>query len=165
MTLIVEDGTGLSNANSYASVSDADAYFAARSHPNWVGSTAAKEAALLKATQYLDTKYLWRGTIFSSEQSLNIPRSNFYDVNGRDLSEKVPTVVKNATCELALIALTETLSPTVSTDNYVKSKKVGELEIVYRDGAVVKKQFSFVDELLYGLYQGKTGSGQGTVYR
>ena len=61
MTLVVENGQGLRYANAYCSVSYADAYLALmnRSSENgWTGlSTPVKEAALVAATQYIDTRW------------------------------------------------------------------------------------------------------------
>ena len=49
MAIIVEDGTGLANANSFISVAGADAYWAEVTTPAlWnAANTAAKEAALV----------------------------------------------------------------------------------------------------------------------
>ena len=56
--LIVEDGTGLANANAYVSVEFADEYFSARGNQTWVGlGSADKEAAIIKATDYLEAVY------------------------------------------------------------------------------------------------------------
>jgi len=62
MPLIVEDNTGLANAESYISVADADVYLANMGRTSWAAATtAAKEIALRKATQYIDTAYSFRG--------------------------------------------------------------------------------------------------------
>ena len=82
MSLIVEDGTGKVDAESYQSVSAADTYFSNVGNSLWTGSTAVKEAALRKATIYLDSTYQWQGSIFSLEQSLNWPRLGVYDYQG-----------------------------------------------------------------------------------
>ena len=50
MAFIVEDGTGVEDANSYTSVAFADAYFADRNNTTWSGASVAdKEFALVKA--------------------------------------------------------------------------------------------------------------------
>ena len=54
MALIVEDGSGLSGANSYASTAQADTYASDRGLTAWTGDTATKEAALIRATDYLE---------------------------------------------------------------------------------------------------------------
>jgi hypothetical protein len=63
-TLVVEDGTGLSTANSYATVEEADVYFDGRLHgERWVGADDdTKTAALIWATALLDQVCVWRGT-------------------------------------------------------------------------------------------------------
>ena len=56
--MIPEDGTGLANANAYVSVEFADEYFSARGNQTWAGlGSADKEAAIIKATDYLEAVY------------------------------------------------------------------------------------------------------------
>jgi len=107
MALIVEDGTGKTNAVSYLSITDADAYHTAHSASvSWSGATEAnKEKGLRLATQYVDARYdgLWRGTKNTSTQSLAWPRSWAVDSEGYDiLSTVVPQRLKDAIAELAL---------------------------------------------------------------
>jgi hypothetical protein len=55
VTLVVEDGTGLANAESYASLTYVRTYHADRgSSVLTSGSDAAVEAALRRATRYVD---------------------------------------------------------------------------------------------------------------
>lgn len=157
MTLVVEDGTGLTNADSYLSVADADTYFTNLGNTSWAGTTTVKEVALRKATQYLDNTYNWIGDILSLEQSLNWPRTDVEDSNGRDLSDSVPVKVKNATAEMALLTLSSTLVPNTTNANYVKREKVGELETEYFSGAPTGTQYRYVDRMLNGLYDSKSG--------
>lgn len=165
MTLVVEDGTGKEDADSYQSVSATDTYFSNLGNSSWTGSTAVKEAALRKATVYLDSTYQWIGSIFSLEQSLNWPRTSVYDSQGRDLSETVPTVLKNACMELALISLSTELFPSVDNSNYIKREKVGSLEVEYKDNSPSLKQFPFIDKFLSGLYVAKIGSSNINLVR
>jgi hypothetical protein len=57
MTIIVEDGSGIIGANSYASVAYADSYFTLRGITTWTGANSLKEAALIKATDYIDLRF------------------------------------------------------------------------------------------------------------
>lgn len=58
MTLVVEDGNGLPDANAYIDVAFADDYFTLRGVTAWNGAqTAAKEVAIVKATDYIDTVF------------------------------------------------------------------------------------------------------------
>jgi hypothetical protein len=112
MALTVEDGTGLTTADSYLSEADADTYMTAfmRDDAAWSGATsAAKEQALREATQLLDALYgrRWVGVRYSSDQSLHWPRSGGVDFDGFAIAAtSVPTKVQNATCEMAWRAIT-----------------------------------------------------------
>ena len=62
LTLVKEDGTGKSDANSYASVADADAYHEGHLYASaWTGATTAdKEKALVMATRLRTaTRWSW----------------------------------------------------------------------------------------------------------
>jgi hypothetical protein len=63
MTIIVEDGTGIYEANSYAGLAYAQAYLYRRArNTGWdAAATAAKEAALVAATDYIDKRF---GSLF-----------------------------------------------------------------------------------------------------
>ena len=74
MSIIVEDGTGLTTAVAYVAVADADAYHTAMGNTAWTGTDAAKEIALRRATQYLDNRYTYRGTRLTSTQALEWPQ-------------------------------------------------------------------------------------------
>jgi hypothetical protein len=102
----VEDGTGLAQATSYASVVEADDYFSA--HPfyadNWneLGESD-KENLLMTASTMLDSIMTWNGTIYSNTQGLGWPRSLVFDSEYRPVaSNVVPRGVKIATMELAM---------------------------------------------------------------
>ena len=82
--------------NSYLSVADADSYWSARNDSTWSGaSTAAKEKALIEATQYIDGAYSFIGSIATSNQSLAWPRYGAVIVSGAFagkyyLSDEIP---------------------------------------------------------------------------
>jgi hypothetical protein len=162
MAIVVEDGTGLATADSYLSVTDANSYFTNLNNTTWVGSDAEKEAALRKATSYLDATYVWIGYILKTTQSLNWPRTSATDSQGRDLDNSVPQKVKDACAELALASLTDDLVKIKENSDYVKKQKVGELEIEYSSGAPVDREYSYVDRLLSDLYSSKSG-GTSTI--
>lgn len=107
LTLVVEDGTGLANANSYATAAEADAYFEGHVYNStWLDkATGEKEQALVHATRMLDANIQWNGTKATDTQALQWPRQDVFDpddVNGGPLaSDEVPQWLKDATCELA----------------------------------------------------------------
>tara|TARA_R110000824_G_scaffold59323_9_gene159395 strand:- start:717 stop:1250 length:534 start_codon:yes stop_codon:yes gene_type:complete len=108
LAIIVEDGTGVPNANSYTSVAAADAYFLIRENPAaWTGATTdAKEEALRMSTAYLTEQFgnRWRGVIDSDTQGLDWPRSGVVDGDtGLSYdSNEMPGRLRNATAEVAV---------------------------------------------------------------
>ena len=162
MALIVEDGTGKSDAESYLSVADADTYHTKHGDSSdWSGaSTAEKEEALRMATQYLDATYnaLWIGTRANETQVLDWPRSDAEDTDGFVIaSDTLPKAIEDATAEAAVRHITETdgLFPDVSTPGSIKSYKVkvGPVEEAteYVGGNPQVKAFRIIDSLLRGL--------------
>jgi hypothetical protein len=127
MAFTLEDGTGVTGANSYASVADAETYFTdvGKDVTAWSAlSTAAKQSKLIVATQYVDGVY---GSRFSgyaalSTQGLEWPRKNAIDQNGWLLSSAaVPDAVKFAMYEVAFRLLTvDALPDTAASDKAIK---------------------------------------------
>ena len=105
LTLTKETGAGLSNANSYASAADGDAYHDGHLYASaWTGATTAtKEAALVMATRLIDASYRFHGLKSSSTQALQWPRKNNLDPDtGKNhADDAVATNVVDATCEIA----------------------------------------------------------------
>jgi len=107
MALVVEDGTGLSNAESYISVADADIYIAAYkgADATWDDATdAAKEIAARQATQYIDGLYNWIGEPETSTQALDWPRNYVYDELGYAV-DGIPTNLEQATAEVMFLVI------------------------------------------------------------
>ena len=148
MALIVEDGTGLPDADSYVSVADADIYATAMGHFAWLDAAVTndqKEVALRRATQYIDSEYTFRGSILDPDQALEWPREEY--------AWPIRAVV-HACCELAVRALSTALLVDVDAGS-VKREKVGPLETEYFDqqnGGQVR--FAVVDNLLRSVVVG-----------
>jgi hypothetical protein len=113
MPIVVEDGTGKTDANSFASTAYADAYFGDRQIQAWASlTTPVKEAALIKATDYI---VLWFSTSFkgvqkTEEQALPFPRT------GTGLPTEMPAQLLKATCEYAVRAASAPLNDDVVVD-------------------------------------------------
>jgi len=105
LVLVKEDGSGRSDANSYASAADGDSYHEGHLYAGpWTGaSSGQQEAALVMATRVIDAQYQFHGVRVQAEQALQWPRAACRDVDGEeDLPEdRVPRGVVQATCELA----------------------------------------------------------------
>jgi hypothetical protein len=117
LVLIKEDGTGKVDANSYAAVTDGDAYHEAHLYAaDWAAASAGNKAvALVMATRLIDAHYQFRGFKTHDTQALQWPREFARDddalrVSGigglmsRDQyfnSAIVPKLLRDATIETA----------------------------------------------------------------
>jgi len=162
-TFVVEDGTGLSNANSYLSVADADTYHDNHSgSTDWSGATQAnKEKALRLATQYLEVRYdgRWKEYRTNEDQSLAWPRAYVYDVDGYYYgTDEIPQCLKDATAELALRVIEgDTLLDDISKPGTIKSKSVttGPItkSVVYTGGCTEIKKYPLIEGLIKHLIE------------
>lgn len=128
---------GAANADSYLTVEEADAHFAARLHSAaWTAATTPnKEAALKMATRTIDSRVCFLGTSSYSTQSLRWPISGVVNRNGYVVpSDSIPREVKVATAELALILLGSdvTLQSDVGAQGITRIK-AGPVELDFKD--------------------------------
>lgn len=133
--MVVEDGTGLADAESYAAVEAADAYHAARGNTAWAGDPAAKEAALRRGTEYLDGLYRsrWLGRLAVPGQGLCWPRACACTADGVLPSDAIPAALVRACCEAALREIQDPggLTPDILPGERVVSETVGPLKVDY----------------------------------
>lgn len=139
MAIVVEDGTGLSNADSFVAVADADSHFT-NYHPgaSWDSADLAdKEAALRRATRWLSRYFRWKGDpVNGRSQALAWPRSGVTDCDDLAVpSDAVPVEVQMATFAAALYELDNPggLTPEVVPWAQAKREKVGPIEVEYRE--------------------------------
>lgn len=136
----MEDGTGLPNADSYASIAAADAYLDKYGYTSWSSlDDEAKAVALRRGTQYVDLTYgsKWRGErLKGREQALDWPRTGVVDCDGVDVpSNAVPQEVVYATMEAALRESQNpgVLLPSVAATAIQKRVQIGQLEVEWFD--------------------------------
>jgi hypothetical protein len=175
MTLIVETGTGVAGAESYASVATASTYWAARGHTAsataWgTAITANREGALREATGFLDAIYgpFYRGQRRGLVQGLLWPRSNALDEARMPLPD-LPGEIVAATCELAARALSARLMPDADIDGAIKRKRVKagpvESEMEYA-GTTSVRRFGYVAQMLAPILNGaQPGASTGWAWR
>jgi hypothetical protein len=164
MALVVEDGTGLVDAEAYVSVSDVVAYAAARAL-EFTNAPSMQEAAIRRATAYVDAIYGGRypgRKVRARLQALGWPRSEAQDADG-DLiaSNEVPPEIKAAVCEAAIreLATPNSLAPDLERGGQVKSLKAGSVEVVYADGATPATVISTIDNALAPLIPRRAPGG------
>ncbi len=173
MAFVAEDGTGLADANSLCTLAFADGYFEERAVSAWAGSDEDKQAALIRATDYVESRWgrlarnggRFSGTLqFPTVQALSFPRL------GIDSDGAVPAGILKAVAEYALRALLAPLQPDPVPDAggrvvSEKTTKVGPIEttVKYEPGTGLRtmQPYPAADSLLRAFLAGG-GSG---VYR
>lgn len=156
MSFVAENGTGLANANSFVTQEAADAYFEDRANTIWAAAgDDPKLAALVRATDYINNRFVFKGSKFVDTQALEFPRT-YIGIAGAQMPEKL----KRATYEYALRALNAALAPDPVMDDrgllvQSKTEKVGPLEesTTYKDGGQLQifRAYPEADMLLRDL--------------
>lgn len=157
MTLIVEDGTGLTTSESYISVDNAKLYvnqFYGASHSFLSSSDTQIEQYLRRASQWMEGKYenRWKGYRTDEAQSLAWPRNAVEEPLKQAylVDAAYPqTILGRAQTEIAIrIQSGVDINPDLSRGGQIKREKVDVLEVEYMDGAPAGFTIPQVDELL-----------------
>jgi len=136
--MAIDATVGGASSNSYATLAEADAYFAAGLRADTWDSYAPnkKEAALLEAAADLDLE-IYLGSKTDTDQALKFPRASIRDVDGNLLADDaIPQNVKSAQCELAFVKLSDPDS--LEVDGLARYKQIslgqGEIDVTPRQG-------------------------------
>ena len=138
--LVVEDGTGRSDANSFVTLAFAQAYWEAHGE-NVTGYTdLQEEQALVRASQYLSVSFHWKGikkrgrNNDAGEQALVWPRYGVHDREGAYVpDDSLPHELQEATAEAAFYELVNpgALQPAYTANDTIKMLKAGPVSITY----------------------------------
>jgi hypothetical protein len=181
--IVVEDGTGLPNANSYASETALNNYCSDRAITIPSGDA---NAALIRATQYIEATYRgrWPGnrTKYRGLQALSWPRFGAYVDDGSRIdyrtriqlpgayadvgyapqvyyipSTEIPIELIQATCEAAIRELMSPgyLQPDLTLTN-IKSERAGDTEFEYFVGRGAIPLVTMIDGILSPLLLSRT---------
>lgn len=168
MSLITEDGSGVTGAESYINVSGADAYHDARGADDWFLLTVTqKEQALRRATDFMMGRYRmrWKGGRVHPHQALDWPRQGVVTEDMGSAAppyyafvisyQIVPLEVKNACAELALRAAAGPLL--LDQQQKIIEETVGPITTKYDSDATALIQYTQIDETLK-VYLGRGGN-------
>lgn len=160
MTLIIEDGSGVSGANSYWSLSSISSYFTnIGKSSGWSTLATGQEAASIRATYYMESALDWIGTKALSTNSLEWPRRNVTDKNSYFISSTcIPLQIKWIQAELAYRFLNgdDPLPDNDTTGNVIR-EKVDVVEIQYDSGGAQQVPSQpYIDTLLKDWVRGKS---------
>lgn len=158
VTLVVEDGSGTSNANVYTTLDESYTYHEEMGHSAWITipaspSSDALKSAKIRGARYIDSRYgtQWPGTpVNGREQSMAWPRENAYDKFNLEIDdESVPREVKIASMEAEYREFLDpgSLSPDVLLSQQVLSEKVGSLAVTYSNTSGMQAQVPIVTEI------------------
>ena len=132
--LIVEDGNLVEGANSYVSMEEATAYQRRFNRQDWLGlSEDEKKASLIKATQYVDNQFTWKGRRKYQNQELGFPRVMLLDLDGFEVTG-IPARLKQAICEAAYYGYQTDLFQTYESEQGIIKRNKERVE-----GAVEKE--------------------------
>lgn len=158
MALIIEDGTGVDNANSYISVAEARSFASLRSLilPS---SDSEVEVLIVKAFDYLESLD-YKGNHANPPQSAEFPRRDLY-LQGILFSEsQIPYKLKQAQSQLTYEAVNIDLQPTGNGKEVIK-EKVDVVEVQYSEKGinVARPTFTTVNSFLKDLLKSGLSSG------
>ncbi len=147
--MTIEVGT-----NSYVTVVEADAYFAAGyDFPKW-DSEPNKEGALVSAAQQLDVQCIWAGDPCDADQAMSFPRTP-------DCPE-IPQNIKNAQCEIAY-RIVDTGSTQTDTGDPLTEIKAGSVTIKFKASSPGNPLINTLTNKLLSGYGLCSGSGSTTI--
>lgn len=154
ISIIVEDGSNVTNANSYVSIIDARLYCSQRGVSL---STNDDDVAvmIIKACDFIESHAeRFQGSTLTADQALSWPRIGVYAFGFEVPSNSIPPRLKTAQCA-AVLAVSQgiDLLPTRTSSDYVTEETVGPLTTKYSDPLQrsAKPTLTNVDALLMPL--------------
>jgi len=161
LSLVVEDGTGLINSNSYVTTSTVDAYWTARggTAPLWLTyDQPTKNAAVMNASMWLDDAFRnsFKGYRTTRTQAMEWPRLAVLDEFGFPFAP-VPAEVIYATCEAALRAAAGALIPDLDRGNLIEEQGAGSVHVKYMAGAPGLPSYPWIARILTRLCTSQGG--------
>lgn len=155
MALIIEDGTGVTNSNTY--VTDVEYTDYATSRGLTVGLDAtAREQELIMANDFLESfRADYQGVKTSGANSLQFPRNGVYIDGVLNASTNIPIELKRAQMEAAAFESSSQLT-TNTPDQNVQSETVDVISISYYNGGkAISGKYERVNNWLEPLLKNK----------
>lgn len=125
MALIIEDGTIVDGANSFATAAELVIY--ADDYGLSIPATTAEQERLLRRAALQMQALSWKGEIVSAAQSLSWPRMNVYIAP----ANAIPNAVKQGQMALAAEIYEDDQTPATSEKGPIVSETVGPLSVTY----------------------------------
>jgi hypothetical protein len=163
-TLVPEDGTGVSNANTYITLAEYATYIDER---GLTDSTTddARTGRIIQAKDWLESQdKSYQGNKNVEDQALVWPRWGVYIYSYSLGNNEIPQQLKDAQAQLVFDSASTSIY-NVNDGQAITKEKVDVLEVEYSDNGVTNVQpiFAKVNALLKPLF--KTIGGLGSVIR
>jgi len=137
--IILEDGSGVDNSNSYVLVKDVDLFCAKLGLSEWnKAGEKEKEEAIFRAMDYIESLSFRGYKVYPLSsyplRHLKFPRYEIYTEDGDCLDYSViPFELKNAVSRAAYEELIDSgcLKINTASDSFTRKEKIGSIEIEY----------------------------------
>ena len=164
MTLVLETGQGLPDANSYISNQDAINHLPSSNLDVWNGlSDDERIDRLVIASQFIDSSFEWVGMRKTFEQGLSWPRVNVMYQGHIVPDNIVPQQIKRASIMALLLIHEFGIEFFRSTgEASIKREKLAVLETEYFEPgmyAIYESRFGDINNMLRGFYTAQITSG------
>jgi len=165
MSLIIEDGTGISTADALISLADWKTYGTAQGWDYSAYSDTLIENAIRRGSRYISDGFAYKGTKLNRDQAQAWARYGVVDGDGYSvLSTTVPNEVERATAEASWRETTSpnSLTPDITLSGRVKSEAVGPISTTYADTSsssnAARPDVRKIRDLLKGLLLASGGT-------
>lgn len=136
-TFTVEDGTGLSTATSYISITESNDLMEVNIHAfaAWAAiQDTTKERVLAWASQYLDEHVRWNGTKTVDDSALRWPRTNVCTIDGIEIdANTLPNQLKIATAKVASVLAADDITANVTSTGELTRIKADVVELEFAE--------------------------------
>lgn len=156
VSMVIEDGSGVENANSYVAL-DYARQWALNRGVTLSADDEELKAQLISACDWIESnEERIKGMRVAASQSLSFPRAGIF-LNGEEFPDnEIPTQVKQAQVSVAMAIAKGTIAlPNVASEEAIKSERVGPIATEYRTDAISvgETKFTQAESLLRPLYR------------
>ena len=150
-TIVVEDGSGKTDSNSYGSEAGLTTYASDRG----IALSGTPAILLIQGMDYIESQP-FKGYKYTDEQALQYPRGNVRLDGYSIATDEIPQLLIDAQYEVA-IGIDGGTNPLANVERATKSEKVDVIEVEYMDGARDTVYLAAAESKLSKLL--KAGSG------
>lgn len=167
---IVEDGTGLSAANAFASREHVADYAEVDVHhgAQWLAlDEEQQERGIVYATRFLDVQVEWAGVRVYPDSGTRWPRRGITDQDGRLIPpDVIPRQLQDATAAFAMFLVFEDATRD-SPANVLQRVRADVVEVEFKRGSygIVRTIPAYLEAMLRGLGMFRIGAQFGKIKR